>query len=103
MKPWQGRRYAPGRLKPCGTLAAYRRHGRHGEKPCQPCRQANADAQRAKRTPAVHLEYVPDHYAGHPACGHREDHGALKLTDDPRRVTCANCKRSRPYRTAVAR
>jgi hypothetical protein len=29
-------------LKPCGTMAAYTRHRRHGEKPCESCRQAAA-------------------------------------------------------------
>ncbi len=28
-------------LKPCGTHAAYRRHLRRGETPCDACRQAN--------------------------------------------------------------
>ena len=32
----------PGRpaFRPCGTLAAWRRHYRHGETPCQACKQA---------------------------------------------------------------
>lgn len=30
--------------RPHGTLAAYRRHQRHGEQPCPPCRAANARA-----------------------------------------------------------
>ncbi|MCP2339213.1 hypothetical protein [Actinomadura rupiterrae] len=29
-------------LQPCGTRAAYKRHKRRGEQPCEPCRQANA-------------------------------------------------------------
>lgn len=29
------------KLKPCGTAAAYRRHTRHGEDPCDQCRAAN--------------------------------------------------------------
>jgi hypothetical protein len=37
--------------QPCGTLAAYRRHHRHGEPPCRSCRQAkarfDADMRRA--------------------------------------------------------
>lgn len=28
--------------RPHGTLAAYRRHYRHGERPCEPCTQARA-------------------------------------------------------------
>jgi hypothetical protein len=41
----------PGRpaSQPCGTRAAYRRHLRAGEVPCQPCKDANADYQRARR------------------------------------------------------
>ncbi|MDB5716457.1 MAG: hypothetical protein JWO15_3854 [Sphingomonadales bacterium] len=41
-------------LKPCGTEAAYRRHLRHDEEPCNPCRTAAvaADAERrAERRP----------------------------------------------------
>lgn len=29
-------------LQPCGTEAAYRRHHRAGEQPCQACQEANA-------------------------------------------------------------
>lgn len=47
----QGMRWSD--VKPCGTNAAYRRHKRHGEKPCESCRQAhhryNADAKRRRR------------------------------------------------------
>lgn len=31
-----------GKPKDCGTFAAYRRHIRNGEVPCQPCKDANA-------------------------------------------------------------
>ena len=30
----------PRNLKPCGTVAAYMRHKRHGETPCDDCRRA---------------------------------------------------------------
>jgi len=33
-------------LKPCGTNAAWMRHRRAGEKPCEPCRNANNEYQR---------------------------------------------------------
>lgn len=38
----------PGRpiTHPCGTVAAYKRHKRHGATPCEPCRQAYNEAQR---------------------------------------------------------
>lgn len=34
--------------EPCGTTAAYRKHSRRGEKPCQACREAHADARRKR-------------------------------------------------------
>lgn len=34
---------------PCGTRAAYRRHQRHGERPCEACRGAENAAAREKR------------------------------------------------------
>jgi hypothetical protein len=37
--PWQAG------LAPCGTPAAYRRHHRHGEKPCQACIRAESEAR----------------------------------------------------------
>jgi len=33
-------------LKPCGTMAAARRHWRDGEEPCAPCREAELRYQR---------------------------------------------------------
>ena len=35
--------------RPHGTTAAYRRHYRHGGKPCEACRQAEARYQAGKR------------------------------------------------------
>ena len=37
----------PRTLAPCGTTAAYARHLRHGEQPCDACREANAERHRA--------------------------------------------------------
>lgn len=39
---------APGRpaTQPCGTTAAYKRHQRHGETPCDECRAAWSTYQR---------------------------------------------------------
>jgi len=34
-------------LKPCGTVAAHRRHRRNGEEPCAACKKAWADEHRA--------------------------------------------------------
>ena len=38
---------------PCGTEAAYKRHLRHGEEPCEECRGAHRDLQRSKRRSVV--------------------------------------------------
>ena len=47
-------------LKPCGTFAAYRRHLKAEEQPCEPCKQAardqkndRKDAQRTKAAEAA--------------------------------------------------
>ena len=52
------RRPMPFELKPCGTDAAYRRHRRHGEKPCDTCREAHnarkRKTDRGPRLPAPH-------------------------------------------------
>ena len=47
--------WGPLDLRPCGTTAAYRRHQRHRERPCEPCRQANARrlAERDRSRKAV--------------------------------------------------
>ena len=36
-------------LRPCGTLAAYRRHLRRGERPCAACRAASREQWRDRR------------------------------------------------------
>lgn len=36
-------------LKPHGTVAAYRRHARHGEQPCDLCKDANRLAAAARK------------------------------------------------------
>lgn len=36
---------------PCGTTAAYKRHHKNGETPCQPCKDAHAADKRAKYKP----------------------------------------------------
>jgi len=39
-------------LKPCGTTAAYQRHLRAGEEPCDQCRQARSAYTRARYIPS---------------------------------------------------
>jgi hypothetical protein len=40
-------------LAPHGTTAAYLRHLRHDDEPCEPCRQANAEAKRGQKSTAT--------------------------------------------------
>ncbi|MSS84978.1 hypothetical protein FYJ24_09420 [Actinomycetaceae bacterium WB03_NA08] len=39
----------PRKPSPCGTEAAYKRHLRHKEEPCDACREAHRNLQRSKR------------------------------------------------------
>lgn len=51
-------------LKPCGTLAAYRRHLRNHEDPCDPCLHANTEhglRTKAQQRPAVPSRLVNVH------------------------------------------
>lgn len=51
-------------LKPCGTLAAYRRHLRNDEDPCDPCLHANTEhglRTKAQQRPAVPSRLVNVH------------------------------------------
>lgn len=53
-------------LKPCGTFAAYARHKKNGEAPCEPCMQAMRDqkngrvADRRRSAGEARLAAVPD-------------------------------------------
>ena len=51
----------PRKPSPCGTVAAYKRQLRHKEKPCDACRSANRDSQKAKRESKAisHVEFAP--------------------------------------------
>lgn len=48
MTAWQGL-WTWADVRPCGTLAAYRRHQRHGEPPCESCKQARARYRQDRR------------------------------------------------------
>ena len=48
----------PENVAPCGTEAAYNRHRRHGETPCQECKRAAA-AARARRRGAPKKDDTP--------------------------------------------
>lgn len=44
-------------LKPCGTYAAYARHLKHNEKPCEPCTEANRERAAAAPSGFNHYEW----------------------------------------------
>lgn len=76
-------------LKSCGTEAAYRRHLRHGEKPCDACREATNARRRG-----------PDGKPMQPA-----QHGTVSKYHSGCRCeecTLANTNRQRAWREAVA-
>ena len=52
LAPVSGTRWQRADVMPHGTPAAYRRHYRYGEKPCESCRQAEARRQQERRTAA---------------------------------------------------
>jgi hypothetical protein len=62
MTPVTGQRWPSRHLRPCGTEAAYRRHLRHHELPCDPCLQAHNDTTTAARHRAVLELAVSQHY-----------------------------------------
>jgi hypothetical protein len=41
-------RWSPDKVQPCGTKAAYNRHKKYGEEPCDACRQANRAHNQAQ-------------------------------------------------------
>ena len=68
-------------LEPCGTLAAYRRHSRAGEKPCEACRRArNADSQarRRARAEAYWRALAEDDYRASAGMPSREQERAVR-------------------------
>lgn len=52
-------------LEPCGTTAAYRRHYRKGQKPCQRCRDATNLAKRLTDPARPYGAYAPRDADGH--------------------------------------
>ena len=80
--------------KPCGTLAAYHRHLRHREIPCDACVQANTTAKQQPATPTPSLRKPIKH--GTPA--------GYKQHRYRREQACADCldaenSRRRAYQT----
>lgn len=65
-------------LKPCGTPAAYRRHLRHGQEPCDACREAENARNRKGDKPFQPAD-----------CGTEGGYGRhLRLREEP----CVYCR-----------
>lgn len=47
------------KLRPCGTYAAYRRHLRNNETPCEPCKQASRDQANVRHGLKARADEVP--------------------------------------------
>lgn len=45
-------------LQPCGTAAAYTRHLRRSEEPCDACREANSSKSKERRSDKDHAREV---------------------------------------------
>jgi hypothetical protein len=68
-------------LEPCGTPAAYRRHSRAGEKPCEACRlwrNADSAARRRARAEAFWREQAEDAYRASAGLPSREQERAVR-------------------------
>ena len=80
----------PGEMQPCGTVAAYRRHRRRGEKPCDACREAENARSRAynstRRKPAAQVVHASQN--GYPRCGRSR---ARNVAGPGEEVTCGLC------------
>lgn len=68
-------------LQPCGTVAAYVRHGRAGEEACQACRDAQAD--RCRKPGGRRLRDID------PECGTVHAYWRHQRRDED---TCVPCK-----------
>lgn len=84
----------PRELKPCGTPAAYARHLRDRETPCQPCREANAEAKATQG----HTK-VRDRARAELARLHRDEYAELARAHgtDPRRWDRARAELARQH------
>jgi hypothetical protein len=79
-------------LKPCGTPAAYKRHQRNGEEPCESCRDAE-NLRRRKKSRKPMLK----------PCGTEAAYGRHLKAREPACVPClrAHARRARETKAAA--
>lgn len=70
-------------MKPCGTIAAYARHIKNKEKPCEECAQASRDYQTTRRRDSGVREYFEA------PCGTRSAYNRHLRRGEP---TCQLCR-----------
>lgn len=101
-KPQRSNRHTAN-LQPCGTMAAYQRHKRDGEEPCQPCREAKRIASKEYQRKARALNQVkPRELKPHGtlAAANRHTKKHEPLCDPCREVVREKAKQRRAEATA---
>lgn len=90
--------------KPCGTRAAYYRHLRHGEVPCDDCTRANREDKRKPSTPTPSRRKPIKHgtRAGYRQHRYRGETPCQKCLTAESAGTRAYRARVKQYRTRVA-
>lgn len=74
-------------LKPCGTVSAYQRHLRHGETPCDACREASRDSRREYNLKRYGVRERP-----RAECGTNSGYTAHRWREEQ---PCADCRAAR--------
>lgn len=82
------------KAQPCGTRAAYRRHLRRDEKPCEPCIEANREASGKERKPRSAYS-KPQTLA---PCGTRSAYQRHLRRKEPIDEACRNANRQADHR-----
>lgn len=89
----------PRQLKPCGSRAAYVRHQRHGETPCDACVEGNRlEAQQGReRRAQTPFDQIPHGENGFTNYGCR-----CEICTEANKQRCARDRRKRRDRRAAA-
>ena len=79
-------------LKPCGTIAAYRRHVYHGETPCDACWLAQRDAHQKRRERIRSGDHKPEPRGPIQPCGTMGGYQRHRKRLEP---TCLPCRKAK--------
>jgi hypothetical protein len=89
----------PRQLRPCGTRAAYVRHQRHGEDPCEKCVEGNRLYMQQFREQRAEL---PADQIPHGTNGYRNYRCRCEICTEGNKQRCARYRRDRAARKAAA-